>query len=130
MRLILPSDFGRKCIGLGILMMLACRHAAPAVPPGEPIPAPPDVGVGDMDAECDGLIAAITTYGACPNAEDDLKHWTDRVAEVARQDFDASKQGHLDEPSRHVIALACHKAAVSIGNATIRCKAGKPPKVD
>lgn len=133
MRLILPSDFGRKCFAAAMLAAisaaLGCQHAAaPAVPPGEPISAEPDVKVESMDTECDGLVAAIAAYGQCPNGDDDLRAWTKRAGEIAQEAFDAGKVGKPDEKSQHVIALACHRAAVSMHYAAIRCANGPRPK--
>ena len=130
MRLILPSDFGRKWLLLAILS--ACHHGpAPAsVPPGEPIPAEPDLVVGTMEAECDQLVAAIAAYGTCPNADEDMRVWSRKVAEVAQQAFDAGKKAEPKPEDRKVIALACHKATVSMQNASERCKNGPRPKVD
>jgi hypothetical protein len=130
MRLILPSDFGQKWL-LFALLLLGCQHAGPPpVPPGEPIPAEPDLVVGTMEAECDGLVAAIAAYGICPNADEDTKVWSKRVAEVAQQAFDAGKKADPKPEDRKVIALACHKATVSMQNASERCKNGPPPKDD
>ncbi|HEY0255123.1 MAG TPA: hypothetical protein VGC41_26530 [Kofleriaceae bacterium] len=81
-----------------------------------------------MDAECAGLTNALISYGDCPNNDDDDKAWAKNVAEVAQQAFDAGKKGNPDEPSQHVIALACHKAAESVKNANERCHAGPKPK--
>jgi hypothetical protein len=131
MRMTLPSDFGQKWLGVIIVMTLGCHgQAAPPVAPGEPIPAEPDVVVDTMDKECDGLIAAITAYGACPNADEDTRAWARRVVELAQQDFEAGKKGEPDKDAQHVMALACRKAAVSMQNATTRCQHGKPPKTD
>lgn len=131
MRMTLPSDFGQKWLGLVVTAMLGCHgHSPPPVAPGEPIPAEPDVVVDTMDKECQGLIAAITAYGACPNADEDTRAWSRRVVELAQQAFDAGKKGEPDKDSQHVMALACRKAAVSMQNATTRCQHGKPPKTD
>jgi hypothetical protein len=130
MRPTLPSNFGRKCFVV-LCLAIGCHHE-PRVepPPGEPIPAEPDVKVGTADQECSGLVDAINAYGACPNADEDERAWTRRLVEVAQQAFDAGKHGKTDEQTLHVIALACRKAAVSMQYATIRCKNGPPPKAD
>jgi len=128
MRPTLPSDFGRKW--LLIATLVGCHHEVPPVPPGEPIPAEPDLVVGTMEAECDALVAAITAYGTCPNADEDIRVWSKRVAEIAQQAFDAGKKGEPKPEDQKVIALACHKATVSMQNATTRCKNGPLPKVD
>ena len=132
MRLILPRAQTRKallvgCGKLGVLAMIACHSDPPPVAPGEPIPAASEVSVEAMDVECDGLVAAYQTYGDCPNAPEEIHAWVKQVVELAQDSFAAGKKGKPDDKSQHVIALACHKAAVSVKNATIRCLAGKPP---
>jgi hypothetical protein len=128
MRLILPSDFGRKWLLLAV--MAACQHEPPPVAPGEPIPAEPDLVVGTMEAECDGLVAAIAAYGTCPNADEDMRVWSKRVAEIAQEELDAGKKADPKPEDQKVIALACHKATVSMQNAATRCKNGPRPKAD
>jgi hypothetical protein len=130
MRPTLPSTFGRNCFVLGILLACECHHEPPPTPPGEPIPAEPDVKLGTMDEECKGLVDALNAYGACPNSDEDERVWARRVGELAQQAFDAGKNGSNDEQSLRVMALACRKAAVSMQYATIRCKNGPPPKAD
>ncbi|HEY3807907.1 MAG TPA: hypothetical protein VGL61_35225 [Kofleriaceae bacterium] len=129
MRPVLPSDFCRKWLGLVIILLVGCRHAAPPpVAPGEPIPAAQDIAVDTMEKECANLIAAIQAFGDCPNGDEDTREWARRVVEIAQEDIDAGKKGAQDEPTRHVIALACRKAAVSMQNATLRCAHGPRPK--
>ncbi|HEX4454691.1 MAG TPA: hypothetical protein VH143_27715 [Kofleriaceae bacterium] len=136
MRPVLPSNFGRKCFVTAVLiaswLATACHPEARGAesPPGEPIPAEPDIKLGSVDDECKGLVDAITAYGACPNSDEDERAWARRVVEVAQQAFDAGKHGKQDEQTLRVMALACHKAAVSMQYATIRCKNGPPPKAD
>ena len=130
MRPTLPSNFGRKCFVIGILLVTGCHHEQLAVAPGEPIPAEPDIKLGSMDDECKGLVDALNAYGACPNSDEDERVWARRVGELAQQAFDAGKNGSNDEQSLRVMALACRKAAVSMQYATIRCKNGPPPKAD
>ena len=130
MRPTLPSNFGRKCFVLGILLVLGCHHEPPPTPPGEPIPAEPDIKVGSYDDECKALVDAINAYGTCPNSDEDERAWSRRLTELATQAFDAGRNGKTDEQTLHVMALACRKAAVSMQYATLRCKNGPPPKAD
>jgi hypothetical protein len=127
MRPTLPSIFGKICL---VLAVFGCHSDPPPVAPGEPIPAAAEVSVDTMDIECAGLITALTALGDCPNSDDDEKAWTKQVAEVAQQSFDAGKKGNPDEPSQHVIALACHRAAESVKHANERCHNGPKPKPD
>ena len=83
-----------------------------------------------MDTECAGLLAAIDSYGKCPNLEDSDREWSRRTIEVAEQSFAAGKKSNPDEPSQRAIAQACRRAAVSMGYATQRCNAGKRPKTE
>ena len=130
MRPVLPSVFCRKWLGLAILAS-ACHSGEPRqVAPGEPIPAAQDIAVDSMEKECANLVAAVQAFGACSNNDEDMREWARRVAEIAQEDVDAAKKGAQDEPTRHVIALACRKATVSMQNATVRCEHGPPPKSD
>ena len=136
MRLILPRAFWRK-VGLfsALLMGLcgsACKHVSkdPKVTPGPPIPAEPEIDLENMDAECAGMIAAWDRYGKCPNLEDSDREYARNVIEAAEESFAAGKKAQPDEPSQKAIAMACRRAAVSIGYATQRCQAGKRPKTD
>ena len=131
MRRTLPSAQGRKGLGLVILAALSCRHAAPPpVAPGDPIPAEPDIALAGYEQECDQLVAAITAYGTCPHADAEMHAWSVRVAEIAQQAFEAGKKGQPDPQSQRVMALACHKATVSMQNAIVRCQNGPRPKAD
>ena len=128
----LPRVFGLKVI-LGISLVLAgCKHVTsdPPVKPGPPIPAEPETDLENMDTECAGLISALDTYGKCPNLEDDDREWAREVIESAEESFAAGKKSHPDEPAQKAIAMACHRAAISMQFATARCQAGKRPRVD
>ncbi len=96
--------------------------------PGEPIPAEPEVTLGTMDAECDGLIAAMTAYKQCPNLDDDDRCGIDAWIENAQQDFAAGKKAKPEPNAQHAIAAACHKAIASVTAANERCHAGPKPK--
>jgi hypothetical protein len=114
-------------------MWLGCgcagRADPPPVAPGEPISAAPEITLGTMDAECDGLIAAFATYKKCPNLDDDDRWDIDAWSERAQQDFAAGKKAKPDPDAQHAIAAACHKAVVSVMAANERCHAGpKPPQ--
>ncbi|CAN5706239.1 hypothetical protein BH11MYX1_BH11MYX1_41420 [soil metagenome] len=127
----LPSTFGTKCWVLAALAVLSvggCHREPPPLAPGEPIPAAAEIQVDTMDQECDTLLAAIKVYGECPFHDDDDRAWAKNLARVAQEAFDAGHKGTPDAPSQHVIALACHRAAVSITNATERCSNGPKPK--
>ena len=136
MRLILPIPLFRKVALFGALLTgfgLGACHAVtkdPPVKPGPPIVAQGEVDLESADAECAGLIAALDTYGKCPNLEDDQRQWARSAIEAAEESFAAGKKSNPDEPSLHAIAMACHRAMVSMRAANERCKAGKPPKVD
>ena len=122
----------RRALVCLVLLATACKHVVSdkAVAPGPPIPAEPDAQLDNMDTECAGLIAALDTYGKCPNLEDGDRDWTRSTIEAAEKGFAAGKKSNPDEPSQKAIAAACHRAALSIQYATQRCQAGKRPKVD
>ena len=128
MRPTLPSLIGQIC--LLVVGLQACHSDPPPVAPGDPIPAPAEIVVDTMDVECNDLVEALLKYGDCPNNDEDDKAWAQRVAETAQQSFEAGKKGKPDAPSQHVIALACHKATLSVQHATERCSNGKRPRVD
>jgi hypothetical protein len=109
-----------------------CRHVVsdPPTRPGPPIPAEPEADLANMDTECAGLIAALDAYGQCPNLESGDREWARSAIEAAEDSFAAGKKSNPDEPSQKAMAAACHRAAVSIRDATERCRAGKRPKVD
>jgi len=133
MALILRRGSRRKvCLGVLLIVIVGCKHVVSekSVPPGPPIPAEPEAQLENMDTECAGLIAALDTYGKCPNLEDGDRDWTQRTIEAAEESFAAGKKSNPDEPSQKAIAAACHRAALSIQYATQRCQAGKRPKVD
>jgi hypothetical protein len=117
---------------LVLLLLISCKHVVSekAVEPGPPIPAEPERDLSSMDAECAGLVAALDTYGQCPNLEDGDRDWTRRTIEAAERSFMAGKKSNPDEPSQKAIAAACHRAALSIQYATQRCHAGPRPKLD
>ena len=113
------------CLGAGLL---ACHGEPPPVAPGEPIAASPEVSLGTMDAECDGLIAALADYKKCPNLDDDDRWDIDAWIERVQQDFAAGKKANPDPSAQRAIAAACHKAIASVTAANERCHAGPKPK--
>jgi len=121
-------DFGVFLIGL--MLCGACHHADPPVKPGPPLPAEPDLVVSTMDDECTGLEKAIAHWSQCPNLQESDRGWMRSVVDFAEQTFAAGRAGNPDADAQRAIALACHRAAVSITNANTRCLAGPPPKVD
>ena len=116
--------------GLVILagcLLFACKSVSPPVAPGEPIPAAPEIALGTMDAECDGLLNAMATYKACPNHDDDDRWSIEAWTEHARQDFAAGKKAKPEPNAQRAIAAACHKAIAAVVAATERCNAGPKP---
>jgi hypothetical protein len=112
--------------------LAGCKHVVsdPKVLPGPPIPAEPEQALENMDTECAGFVAAVDTYGKCPNLEDGDRQWVRNVIEAAEEAFAAGKKANPDEPAQKAIAMACHRAALSMQFATERCKAGKRPRMD
>jgi hypothetical protein len=110
-----------------LALLCSCTREPPPVAPGEPIPAPAEVALGTMDAECDGLIAALAAYKACPNLDDDdrwdIDAWTDRM----QKDFAAGRKANPEPNAQRAIAAACHKATVSVRAAGERCSNGPRP---
>jgi hypothetical protein len=121
-------DFGVFLIGA--VVCAACHHADPPVKPGRPLAAEPDIVLGTMDDECNGLTKAIDTWSHCPNLEDPDRAWMKSLIEFADESFAAGRAGKPDADAQRAIALACHRAAVAITNAGARCLAGPRPKVD
>lgn len=111
-------------------MAWGCRRDLPPVAPGEPIRAEAEIALESADAECGDFIAALEHYGACRNADDDLRSWAKRVAELFTSSFQASQRSRPDAEADRVMAQACHRAAQSVLDATARCETGKPPVSD
>jgi hypothetical protein len=123
------TKLGALAIVLGCVLggLGACHRDPPPVAPGEPIAAPPEVALGTMDAECDGLLSALAAYKQCPNLgeddRDDIDAWIDRT----QQDLAAGKKANPEPNAQRAIAAACHKAIASVTAANERCQAGRRP---
>jgi hypothetical protein len=113
-----------------LLALAGCHSEPPPVAPGPPLAAEPDVKVGAMDEECQGLTSALQSYGECPNLDPDERAWAKAVVDTAQQSFEAAKKGHPTDEWQHAIAVACRKATSSLRDATTRCLAGPRPKGD
>jgi hypothetical protein len=126
----LPRLAGARAVlaACAVAWLAACHREPPPVAPGEPIAAAPEVTLGTMDAECDGLIAALADYKKCPNLDDDDRWDIDAWIERAQQDFAAGKKSSPDPSAQRAIAAACHKAIGSVTAASERCHAGPRPK--
>ena len=105
----------------------ACHREPPPVAPGEPVAPPPEVSLGTMDGECEGLLAALASYKQCPNLEDDDRWDIDAWIERTQQDFAAGKKASPEPNAQRAIAAACHKATRSVTAANERCHAGRRP---
>jgi hypothetical protein len=108
--------------------LVAC-HRDPPVAPGTPIPAAPEVALGTMDAECEGLLAALGGYKECSNLDEDDKLDVDAWIERAQEDFAAGKKVSPEPNAQRAIAAACHKATVSVKAANERCLNGPKPQM-
>jgi len=117
------------CFAFMVALGAACHRDPPPVAPGEPIPAAPDVVLGTMEAECDGLVAALAAYKLCPNLDDEDRWSIDGWTERMQQDFAAGKKAAPDASAQQAIAAACHKAVGSVTAAAERCHNGPRPKI-
>jgi hypothetical protein len=111
---------------LVVAYLVACGgKPPPPVAPGPPISAAPDLSVGSMQEECDGLVAALETWKQCTNLEEGQKGSIEAWIERAHIDFAAAVKAQPEARAQHEIALRCHRAAGSIKAATERCGNGK-----
>jgi hypothetical protein len=101
----------------------AARHAAP-------LPADPPMQLESMQAECDAMIAALTTYKTCENLEYEDRDAIDAWVETANRNFAASRKAKPEPNAQTAIAGACRKATLSVKAATERCLAGPRPKIE
>ena len=109
---------------------VGCGGSQKPVAPGPPIAADPPAQLASMIEECDAMVAALETFRACPNLEEDdqrdLQFWIER----AQKDFTAGRKVELEAPAQAAIARSCRRATNSVAAATQRCRAGKKPRVD
>ena len=126
----LPSPFVRDLARLGVFLAAlgGCAKEPRPVAPGPTIAADPVVSLRSMDEECDGMLAALRTYKACPNLEDEDRSDLDGWIESATANLAAGKKANPDDRAQRAIALACHRATASVEAATQRCAAGPRPK--
>ena len=109
---------------------VGCGRSQKPVAPGPPIAADPPAQLASMTEECDAMLAALATFRACPNLEEDdqkdLEAWIQR----AQKDFAAGRKVELEAPAQEAIARSCRRATNSVAAATERCRAGRKPRVD
>ncbi len=110
--------------------LLGCGPSQKPVAPGPPIAADPPVQLGSMIVECDAMVAALETFRACPNLDEDDQRDLDAWIERAQKDFAAGRKVELEAPAQAAIARNCRRATNSVAAATARCHAGKKPRVD
>jgi hypothetical protein len=108
--------------------VFACHHEEPPVPRAPALPAEPELVVGSMDDECTGLTRALEAFAACPNADEPERGWLHATADYATESLALGKKGEPDEKAQHVMAIACRRAAVSVGHANERCHNGPRPR--
>lgn len=116
------------------LLAWALAACAPRPPPpavsAPPLPAVSEVKLEPMQAECDAMVGALTTFEACPNHDEDDRQLIAAWIERATADLAAGQKANPEPNAQKAIAAACHKAADSVRAATERCLAGLKPKVD
>ena len=131
-----PEGSVAHCAALRSLVLLvllaACSRVDKATPvtPAKPLQADPELTLGSMALECDAMVAALETYKACTNHEDEDRENIDAWIETANRNFAASKKANPEDNAQKAIAASCHKATESVKAATIRCAAGPRPKDD
>ena len=76
------------------------------------------------------MVAALESYKACPNNEDEDRENIDDWIESANRSFVASRKANPEPNAQKAIAASCRKATDSVKAATIRCEAGPRPKDD
>jgi hypothetical protein len=112
-------------------LLVACGGGSSApVTPAKPLPADPEVKLDSMEKECDAMVAALETYKACTNHEDEDRQNVEAWIETANRNFAASRKAKPEPNAQKAIAGACHKATDSVKAANERCLAGPRPKND
>lgn len=76
------------------------------------------------------MLAALATWRACPNLDQDNKEDVDAWIERAQIDFTAGRKVTLDKDAQQAIAMSCRRATSSVAAATERCHNGPPPRTD
>lgn len=104
------------------------RKDPPPVRPAPPLAADPEVALDTMQVECDGMVAALGAFRACPNQDDEDREAIDAWIERANRDFAASRKANPEPNAQKAIAAACRKATESVKAATERCAAGPRPR--
>ena len=76
------------------------------------------------------MVAALESYKACTNHEDEDRENIDAWIETANRNFAASRKANPEPNAQKAIAASCRKATESVKAATTRCEAGPRPKDD
>ena len=126
------ASLPRAVFAIFVVGVAACAVAPPPVAPGPPIPAEPEILVATMASECAAVIAALETWKACKNLEEEDRDLIDVWVERANLDFAAATKAlttsPADDKAQHAIAHNCRRATRSIQAATERCGNGKKPR--
>jgi hypothetical protein len=81
-----------------------------------------------MVEECDAMTTAIQSFQTCKNLEKDDRRDLDAWLDRAQKDFAAGRKANPEPNAQQAIALACHRATMSVQAANERCIAGPRPK--
>ena len=131
-----PEAFSAEDARLRVLPDSRSRAATMPIPrstPGPPIPAEPDIVV-----EYDGqrVQAGLDRRRSTPRQVSRTSRMTTaswarrRSAHTPRRASTPARRATPTADSQQAIAMACHRAAVSMQFATQRCSAGQAPRVD
>src|SRR4051812_25971553 len=108
----------------------ACARSQPPVAPGPPIAADPAIALKSMTEECDAMLAAMATFRACQNLDEENQQQLDAWIERTQEDVAAGRKVKLDANAQQAIAQSCRRATNSVAAATERCQHGRAPRPD
>ena len=91
-----------------LLLVTACARVDKPAPvaPAKPLPADPEIALESMEKECDAMVAALESYKACANHEDEDRENIDDWIETANRNFAASRKANPEANAKKAIAAS------------------------